>query len=184
MSACSTWGCGVRGVLRRALPDSVQVQAALSRLGQDIRVARKRRRLSVADFCARIGVTDKTLANLERGSGGVRIEILAMALLALGELHRLEGLLDPARDETGVVLDTKRLPQRIRQPGKNRRREGKASGKAETETAGWLATETEAGGGQAGGGKAGGERRKTSQATSNGVGPQVPADFDNEGSAF
>lgn len=163
---------------------SFQVQAALSRLGQDIRVARKRRRLSVADFCARIGVTDKTLANLERGSGGVRIEILAMALLALGELHRLEGLLDPARDETGVVLDTKRLPQRIRQPGKKKRREGKASGKAETETAGLRATETEAGGGEAGGGKAGGERRKTSQATSNGVGPQVPADFDNEGSAF
>lgn len=92
---------------------SFQVQNALRRLGQDIQVARKKRRMSVADFCERIGVTDKTLAKLEKGESGVRIETLAMALMVLGELHRLEELLDPARDATGLVLDHGRLPQRI-----------------------------------------------------------------------
>ena len=38
----------------------------------------------VADFCERIGVTDKTLAKLEKGAGGVRLETLAMALMVLG----------------------------------------------------------------------------------------------------
>lgn len=93
---------------------SYQVQTVLRRLGEDIKTARKRRRLSVADFCERIGVTDKTLARLERGDGGVRLELFAAALLALGELHRLEALLDPQQDETGLLLDRERLPDRIR----------------------------------------------------------------------
>lgn len=95
---------------------SFQVRAVLQRLGADIRTARLRRRLSVADFCQRIGVTDKTLAKLERGDGGVRLETLAAALLALGELHRLESLLDPAGDDTGLGLDRNRLPKRIATP--------------------------------------------------------------------
>ena len=92
---------------------SFQVESALKQLGHDIRTARKKRRLSVADFCERLGVTDKTLAKLERGDGGVRIETLAMALLALGELHRIKELIDPADDHTGLVLDAGRLPERI-----------------------------------------------------------------------
>ena len=92
---------------------SYQVQTALKRLGHDIRVARKKRRMSVADFCERLGVTDKTLAKLEMGDGGVRLETMAMALMVLGELHRLEEILDPAKDDTGLVLDQARLPERI-----------------------------------------------------------------------
>jgi transcriptional regulator with XRE-family HTH domain len=92
---------------------SCQVQATLKRLGHDIRVARKKRRMSVADFCERLGVTDKTLAKLETGDGGVRVETLAMALMVLGELHRLGEMLDPAKDDTGLVLDQARLPERI-----------------------------------------------------------------------
>lgn len=92
---------------------SFQVQSTLEQIGRDIRTARKKRRLSVADFCARIGVTDKTLAKLERGDGGVRLEIFASALLALGELHRLAEILDPSRDQTGLALDQERLPERI-----------------------------------------------------------------------
>ncbi|UIJ32959.1 helix-turn-helix domain-containing protein (plasmid) [Cereibacter azotoformans] len=103
---------------------SFQVESALKQLGHDIRTARKKRRLSVADFCERVGVTDKTLAKLERGDGGVRIETLATALLALGELHRLKELINPADDHTGLVLDAGRLPQRI----VSKRRTSRASG--------------------------------------------------------
>lgn len=69
--------------------------------------------MSVADFCERLGVTDKTLAKLEMGDGGVRLETMAMALMVLGELHRLGEMLDPAKDDTGLVLDQARLPERI-----------------------------------------------------------------------
>lgn len=97
---------------------SLQVRSALSQLGRDIQTARKRRRMSVADFCSRIGVSDKTLAKLERGDGGVRLETLAMALLALGMLDRLARIADPASDAIGIGLDRDKLPERIRQRGR------------------------------------------------------------------
>ncbi|NDV50387.1 helix-turn-helix transcriptional regulator [Yangia sp. PrR003] len=108
---------------------SFQVDAALKQLGQDLRTARKKRRMSVADFCERIGVTDKTLAKLERGDGGVRIETFATALLALGELDRLRDLIDPARDHTGLVLEAGRLPKRI----VSKRRASRTHGSANTD---------------------------------------------------
>nr|WP_269751781.1 XRE family transcriptional regulator [Pseudophaeobacter flagellatus] len=95
----------------------MQVISALSQLGRDIQTARKRRRMSVADFCSRIGVSDKTLAKLERGDGGVRLETFAMALLALGMLDRLAEIADPSSDSTGIGLDREKLPERIRQRG-------------------------------------------------------------------
>ena len=69
--------------------------------------------MSVADFCERLGVTDKTLAKLETGDGGVRLETLPMARMGLGGLHRLGDMLDPAKDDTGLVLEQARLPERI-----------------------------------------------------------------------
>lgn len=94
---------------------SLQVKSALSQLGRDIQTARKRRRMSVADFCIRIGVSDKTLTKLERGDGGVRLETFAMALLALGMLDRLAEIADPSSDAIGFGLDREKLPERIRQ---------------------------------------------------------------------
>jgi len=93
--------------------ESLNTQKALVRLGEDIRTARKKRRIPMAEFAERIGVTEGTLARLEKGDPGVRIGTLGMALLALGELDRLEGLLDPGADGTGLLLDRSRLPKRI-----------------------------------------------------------------------
>lgn len=92
---------------------SPRVQTALRRLGDDVRTARKKRRMPVKDFAERIGVTEGTLARLERGDPGIRLETLAMALLVLGELGRLEALLDPGSDDAGLMLDRKSLPKRI-----------------------------------------------------------------------
>ncbi len=100
---------------------SIGADRSLKMLGNDIRIARKKRRMSVADFCERIGVTDKTLTRLENGDGGVRLETLAMAMLALGELPRLATLMDPATDDTGLVMDIGRLPKRIVNPRPTRR---------------------------------------------------------------
>lgn len=88
----------------------------MAKLGQDLQVGRKKRRMSVTDFAARIGVSKGTLIRLEAGDPTVRIGTLAMALLALGELDRLGNLIDAARDDTGLLIDRSNLPQRIRKP--------------------------------------------------------------------
>src|SRR3546814_875636 len=92
---------------------SLKAEQALRRLGENIRIARLKRRLGMRDFATRIGASESTLARLERGEPGTSIGTLAMALLVLGEIHRLEELLDPASDETGLLLDRKALPKRI-----------------------------------------------------------------------
>lgn len=92
------------------------VQRALRALGRDIGIARRKRRLPVADFATRMGVSQGTLMRLEKGEAGVSIGAFAMALLALGELHRLDEILDVSRDDTGLMLDLASLPRRIRRP--------------------------------------------------------------------
>ena len=94
-------------------PHPPSVQRVLRALGRDIRIARKKRRMPVADFAARMGISQGTLARLEKGEAGVSVGTLAMALLALGELHRLEEILDVSKDDTGLMLDIGNLPQRI-----------------------------------------------------------------------
>ena len=101
---------------RKTYPPSVQ--RTLRNLGRDIRIARKKRRMPVADFAERMGVSQGTLVRLERGEPGVSVGVLAMALLALGESGRLEEILDVSRDDTGLMLDVASLPQRIRKRGR------------------------------------------------------------------
>lgn len=99
---------------------SPQVDRALKALGSQIQIARKKRRIPVKEFAARIGVSEGTAIRLESGEPGVRIETLAMAMMALGELDRLKSLLDPADDDSGLLLEQSRLPRRIDKPRRNR----------------------------------------------------------------
>jgi transcriptional regulator with XRE-family HTH domain len=92
------------------------VQRSLRKLGQDIQIARKKRRMTVENFADRLGVTKGTVIRLERGEAGVSIGTLSMALLALGELHRLTEMLDVSKDDAGLLLDQSRLPERVRHP--------------------------------------------------------------------
>ena len=98
----------------RLYPPSVQ--RTLKEFGRNIQIARKKRRMPVADFAERMGVSQGTLVRLEQGEPGVGVGVVAMALLVLGELSRLGDILDVSRDDTGLMLDVDSLPQRIRRP--------------------------------------------------------------------
>ena len=97
-------------------PYPPSVQRALREFGRDIRIARKKRRMPVADFAERMGVSQGSLVRLEKGDPGVAVGAVAMALLALGELHRLGTILDVSSDDVGLMLDVGRLAQCIRKP--------------------------------------------------------------------
>ena len=101
------------------------VRKALRKIGGDVAIARKKRRMSMADFAERMGVSQRTLARLEKGEPGVALGSLAMALVALGELSRLEDMIDITRDDAGLLADLAALPQRIR---KKSRLAGSGSG--------------------------------------------------------
>ena len=91
-----------------------KAEAAISRLGQDIKTARKKRRLSQRDFAAKMGMSLSTVQRLEGGDPGISTGVLAMAFIALGNLRRFTEVLDVASDDIGLVRDQSELPKRIR----------------------------------------------------------------------
>ncbi len=91
---------------------SPKVGPALERLGQDIRNARLRRSIAVADLAMRAGTSASSIARLEKGDPGVAIGTLADVLVVLGLLERLADLIDVRKDDLGLALSNERLPQR------------------------------------------------------------------------
>ncbi len=83
-------------------------------LGESIRITRVRRRIRQKDMAIRMGVSIVTLRALEKGDAGVGIGTLAMALLVLGNLSKLEELSDIAKDEIAMLLEVDSLPKRVR----------------------------------------------------------------------
>lgn len=92
---------------------SLRAERSLRQLGENLKTARLKRRIAVKDFAARAGVSDRTIMRLEKGHEGVSTGAFAMALLVLGEIGRLEDLLDPASDDTALLLERDKLPKRI-----------------------------------------------------------------------
>jgi transcriptional regulator with XRE-family HTH domain len=85
-------------------------------LGSDLSVARRKRRLTVAMMCERLGVSKSTWQRMEKGDPTVAMGAYAQALFVLGLGVPLGDLADQSSDETGLLLEVERLPRRITHP--------------------------------------------------------------------
>ena len=94
-----------------------QVSPILTTLGEQIRIARKRRGLRMEEMASRMFVNRKTLSRLEKGEGGVALSVLASALWVLGMEDELLKIADPRQDTVGIYFEKQRLPKRIRISG-------------------------------------------------------------------
>lgn len=101
---------------------SPKSKPALERLGRDLRSARLRRGMAVADLAIRAGTSPSTLTRLEKGDAGVGIGALANVLVALGLVDRLADLVNIRSDDLGLALSEERLPKRGRSSGARLRR--------------------------------------------------------------
>jgi transcriptional regulator with XRE-family HTH domain len=90
----------------------------LQKLGRDIAVARKRRRLSLSEMADRMMVNIKTVQRLEKGNPTVGIGIVATALWVLGMHRRIGDLVAPESDQTGLQEEIKNLPRDFRKSRK------------------------------------------------------------------
>lgn len=86
---------------------------ALVRLGQNLALARRRRRISTQSMAERLQVSTATLRRLERGDASLSVGTLAKALLVLNSLQRFSELLDTGADDLGLQLMDEALPKRI-----------------------------------------------------------------------
>ena len=62
----------------------------------------------------RLGVSRATYTRVEKGDPTVSLGAYAMALFVLGFGTALGDLVDPRRDDQGLLLDAQRLPRRVR----------------------------------------------------------------------
>lgn len=62
----------------------------------------------------RIQTSVATLRRMEHGDERVSIGLIARALLVLGELDKINKLLDTAADDIGLTLMNQQLPKRVR----------------------------------------------------------------------
>ena len=96
----------------------VPVRRALRKLGEDIRDARRRRRIPVAIMAGTGLDQPHDMGKVEKGEPGVSIGTYATVLFTLGLLDRLAGLAEASAHVVGLELEEKHLPQRIRRPRK------------------------------------------------------------------
>ena len=99
----------------------IPVKRALRTLGQDIRDARKRRRIPEAVAAERASISRTTLVKIEKGDPGVALGLYATVLFVLGMVDRLADVAAARHDALGLQLEEEELPKRIRTPRKPRR---------------------------------------------------------------
>jgi hypothetical protein len=96
------------------LASPIPVRRALTKLGRDIRDARRRRRIPVSILAQRASISRTTLRKVEIGDPGVSLGTYATVLFVLGLLDRVADLADVTHDTIGLELEEEHLPQRIR----------------------------------------------------------------------
>jgi DNA-binding XRE family transcriptional regulator len=100
----------------------IPVKRALRKLGEDIRDARRRRRIPAAIAAERASISRMTLLKIEKGDPGVALGIYATVLFVMGMVDRLSEVADPRHDSVGLQLEEEHLPQRIRTPRTQKRK--------------------------------------------------------------
>ena len=93
---------------------------ALIKLGEDIAVARKKRRISTVSMAERAFISRGTLYKVEKGDPSVSMGIYATVLSILGLVEGLGHVADRGSDTLGLDIDEDRLPKKI-QPRRRKR---------------------------------------------------------------
>jgi transcriptional regulator with XRE-family HTH domain len=88
------------------------VGSALRALGENLAIARVRRKESQRTWARRLGISVPTLIRLEQGDPGVGMGIYATALWLVGRIDAIAEAADPAKDRGALELDVREAVQR------------------------------------------------------------------------
>ncbi|MEP7043449.1 MAG: helix-turn-helix domain-containing protein [Dokdonella sp.] len=89
-------------------------QRSLRKLGLDLALARRRRRLTQGSLAERMGASVSTVKRMEAGDPKVPIHFFARAMGIFGELDSLANVMDATKDQLGLSLENENLPKRVR----------------------------------------------------------------------
>ncbi len=94
------------------------VEGALQRLGANLRIARLRRNLTLAEMAEKIGTGRRAIMEAEKGKPSTAVAVYAALLWAMDLLDPFEELGEPTKDEEGQTRALSRERSRARQIGK------------------------------------------------------------------
>ncbi len=92
------------------------VEQAIKRLGANLRTARLRRNLTIAEVAEKIGTGARAVSDAERGKITTGIAVYTALLWTYDLLGPMESLADPAKDEEGLALSMRRQRARAKNP--------------------------------------------------------------------
>lgn len=88
------------------------VSSSLRGLGENLAIARVRRKESQRDWARRLGISVPTLIRMEHGDPGVSMGIYATALWLIGRVQSIQEAADPAHDRGALELDVREAMKR------------------------------------------------------------------------
>src|SRR6185437_6607343 len=91
-----------KNILLTATPYAVE--RTIKKLGNNLRTARLRRKLTIADVAQKIGTGARAIRAAENGNASTGIAVYAALLWTYGMLLPLAELADPREDEEGLAL--------------------------------------------------------------------------------
>lgn len=92
------------------------VERALRRLGANLRTARLRRNLTIEDVAEKIGTGPRPVSDAEKGKVSTSAAVYTALLWSYDLLTPMEALADPATDEEGLALSSRRERARTGKP--------------------------------------------------------------------
>ena len=102
----------MRSAIHEILP--VKLRRSLLKLGKDIALARRKRKLTVEMMSERVGVAKATYTRVEKGDPSVAMGVYTMVIFVLGLGDSLFTFTDPGNDERGLLLEEEYIPKRVR----------------------------------------------------------------------
>jgi len=94
------------------------VEQAIKHLGANLRTARLRRNLTIGEVADKIGTGPRAVSDAEQGKITTGIAAYTALLWAYDLLGPLEILANPATDEAGLAMSTRRERARAEKPEK------------------------------------------------------------------
>ena len=90
------------------------VAELLQRVGENIKIARVRRRITIKELANRVHVDERTISRMEKGDPSISFKNLVTVLISLNIADSIEELAHPDHDEVGKALDIQKYPKRVR----------------------------------------------------------------------
>jgi len=93
------------------------VEKAIKTLGTNLRIARLRRKMTIADVAARIGTGPRAVMDAEKGKPSTGVAVYMALLWVYGLLAPVEDLAEPTKDKEGLARESARRRVRARKSG-------------------------------------------------------------------